>query len=232
MFHGGTWFQLCQDCVVRTDDERSPRRQDALSAHVIVAEAVAVLDDSGIGGLTFRALSKRLRTGPGAIYHHVANKEELLAAAALKLANDLASAHPDNVREFMLAIHDLIEGHRWLGAQLSSAPWQDAVMMLFESIGDRLARQGLEAVRLFDVASALVNYLLGSAGQYAAGARVPGDIGRDEFLVEVTTSWTSRTDPEQFPFIHSIAEQLAHHDDRRQFAAGVDLILSGASAPN
>ncbi|GAA1938738.1 hypothetical protein GCM10009754_02190 [Amycolatopsis minnesotensis] len=39
-----------------------------------------LLDAGGEGGLTFRALTERLATGPGAIYWHAANKGELLGA--------------------------------------------------------------------------------------------------------------------------------------------------------
>ena len=47
----------------------------------IVKAAVELLDVAGEGGLTFRTLTERLATGPGAIYWHVANKGELLGAA-------------------------------------------------------------------------------------------------------------------------------------------------------
>jgi AcrR family transcriptional regulator len=60
---------------------RSPRRTEALSRERIVEAAVELLDTAGEGGLTFRALTERLATGPGAIYWHVANKDELLGAA-------------------------------------------------------------------------------------------------------------------------------------------------------
>ncbi|MFF7473536.1 TetR family transcriptional regulator [Streptomyces sp. NPDC008092] len=64
-----------------TRTRRSQRRTDALSRERIVEAAVELLDTAGESGLTFRALTERLATGPGAIYWHVANKDELLAAA-------------------------------------------------------------------------------------------------------------------------------------------------------
>ena len=62
--------------------ERADRRADALSKQRIVEAAIAILDSGGESALTFRALAARLATGSGAIYWHVANKSELLAAAA------------------------------------------------------------------------------------------------------------------------------------------------------
>lgn len=64
-----------------TRNQRTERRTDALSKERIVEAAIEILDDEGETALTFRALSARLATGSGAIYWHVANKSELLAAA-------------------------------------------------------------------------------------------------------------------------------------------------------
>ncbi|MFJ7047437.1 TetR/AcrR family transcriptional regulator C-terminal domain-containing protein [Streptomyces sp. NPDC101112] len=63
-----------------TRTRRSQRRTEALSRERIVEVAIELLDAAGESGLTFRALSERLATGPGAIYWHVENKGELLDA--------------------------------------------------------------------------------------------------------------------------------------------------------
>jgi len=57
------------------------RRADGLSPELIVEAAKELLDAGGETALTFRALTTHLSTGYGAIYHHVANKSDLLAAA-------------------------------------------------------------------------------------------------------------------------------------------------------
>jgi hypothetical protein len=79
----------------------------------------------------------------------------------------------------------------------------------------------------FDCASALLNYVLGLAGQYAAGARlIPRDTDRSAFLAAVAARW-AQLDPAEYPFVHQVATQLPGHDDREQFLAGIDLILAG-----
>jgi AcrR family transcriptional regulator len=207
-----------------------------LSASVIVQAAIEILDTKGESALTFRALAGRLSTGAGAIYHHVAGKDELLAAAAAELVarvagkGDSPDAPDASVRALMLSVLDLIDAHPWLGAQLSRAPWQTAILLIFEIVGEQLAMSGVPERNRFDVASALVNYVLGAAGQYAASTRIPPGVGRAAFLEAVAADWTARGGREEFPFVHAIAAQLARHDDRRQFAAGVDLILAGVAA--
>lgn len=48
----------------------------------VLAHAVALLDSHGLAALTMRRLGSELGVQPGAIYHHFANKQTLLAAVA------------------------------------------------------------------------------------------------------------------------------------------------------
>jgi AcrR family transcriptional regulator len=221
---------------VSESEQRRRRRREALSVSGIIRAAIEILDADGEDGLTFRSLAERLSTGAGAIYHHVANKDELLDAAAAELVAGVAAttepvvASDASVRALMLEVFDLIDAHPWLGSQLARAPWQAAVLLVFEAIGERLAIARVPERHRFEVASALLHYVLGAAGQYAASARIPLPVGRSEFLKTVVGDWTSRAGREELPFVHAMAGRLADHDDRRQFAAGVDLILAGAAA--
>lgn len=222
-------------------EQRRERRRDALSASGIVRAAIEILESDGEDALTFRSLADRLSTGAGAIYYHVASKGELLEAAAAELvagvtgSTGVASPRPrsasdSSVRTLMLEVFDLIDAHSWLGSQLARAPWQAAVLFIFEAVGERLVIAGVPDRHRFDVASALVQYVLGAAGQRAASARIPLGAGRAACLKKVAEDWTSRAGRDQLPFVHSMAGQLADHDDRQQFAAGVDLIFAGAAA--
>ena len=207
-----------------------------MSASGIIRAAIEILDADGEDGLTFRSLAERLSTGAGAIYHHVASKDDLLDAAAAELVAGVAAttepvvASDASVRTLMLEVFDLIDVHPWLGSQLARAPWQPAVLLVFEAIGERLAIAGVPERHHFEVASALLHYVLGAAGQYAASARIALPVDRSEFLKTVVEDGTSRAGREELPFMHAMAARLADHDDRRQFAAGVDLILAGAAA--
>jgi AcrR family transcriptional regulator len=213
--------------------KRAERRTDALSKERIVEAAIEILDTGGENALTFRALSAYLATGAGAIYWHVANKNDLLSAATAdiiaRVMTEVASdAEPrEAIRAMTLGVFDAIDAHPWVGTQLSREPWQPAVMQILESAGQQLQVLGVPARAQFDCASALVNYVLGLAGQYAAGARlVPPGTDRSAFLAAVAGQWR-QLDPAQYPFMHQMAAQLPGHDDREQFLAGIDLILAG-----
>ena len=80
--------------------------------------------------------------------------------------------------------------------------------------------------------SIYVNYILGVAGQNAANtqlARMRG-VQRSDYLDAVANMW-SQLDPDEYPFTRSLAGQLRAHDDRVDFLAGIDLILSGIASP-
>jgi len=211
------------------------RRGDALSQEKIVEAAIAILDKDGESALTFRTLAKHLATGSGAIYWHIADKTALLAAAtdhimARALTGAGATDPHATIRAMALKIFDTINAHPWLGAQLSGEPWQPAAMRIFERMGHQLHAPGVPEEAQFNAASALSNYILGLAGQYAAAARrLPRGTDRVAFLDNIAAQWM-KLDPAAYPFMRRMAVQLPAHDDRVQFLAGIDLILIGIEA--
>jgi AcrR family transcriptional regulator len=216
-----------------TKTQRAERRTDALSKERIVEAAIDILDADGEGALTFRALTARLATGAGAIYWHVASKGELLAATtndviARVMTEVAGDAEPrEAIRAIALGVFDAIDAHPWAGAQLSREPWHSAMLQIFEGIGRQLQALGVPERAQFDCATALLNYILGLAGQYAAGARlVPRGTDRTAFLAAFAAQW-AQLDPAEYPFVRQVAPQLPGHDDREQFLAGIDLILAG-----
>jgi AcrR family transcriptional regulator len=219
--------------LMATKTKRSERRTDALSKERIVEAAIEILDTEGESALTIRALMTRLATGSGAIYWHVASMNELLAAASnaiiARVVTDVASGSEprEAIRAIALAVFDAIDARPWLGAQLSREPWQFAMHRIFESFGAQLQALGVPEGAQFDAASALLNYVLGLAGQYAATARLlPGETDREDFLATVAASWT-QLDPDEYPFMRQMAAQLREHGDREQFLVGINFILAG-----
>jgi AcrR family transcriptional regulator len=221
---------------------RSPRRTEALSRERIVAVAIELLDAHGEGGLTFRALTERLATGPGAIYWHVANRGELLVAAtdavvaaalAIEPAASPESSPQDRIRAVALGLFDGIEAHPWVAAQLSVSSYQSTTPRILESVGRLVRALGVHQARQFTVASVLVEYILGAAGQNAANTvratTLGPDLDRPAFLDAVSNAW-AELDPDDYSFIRSVAAQMRTHDDRAEFLAGITLVLAGITA--
>ncbi|MEU8413170.1 TetR/AcrR family transcriptional regulator C-terminal domain-containing protein [Amycolatopsis japonica] len=214
----------------------SRTRAEALSRERIVEAAVELLDADGERGLTFRTLTERLATGPGAIYWHVPNKGALLDAAtasviAAALTVDAGRSPQDEIRAIGLSLFEAIERHPWLSPQLalqlSRSPRGSVTPRIFEAIGRRVSALGIPETTWFTATSALVHYVFGAAGQNAANSRGLGPgVDRAEFLRAAANAWED-LDPAEFPFLRSIADEVREHDDREQFLTGIELILAG-----
>src|SRR6204780_4764811 len=161
MFHQA----ILEHCSIRvkmvlmtTKTQRTERRADALSKDRIVEVAIEILDTDGESALTFRALAARLATGAGAIYWHVASKNDLLAAAASDviaraMTGVVGGAEPrEAIRAVASGVFDAIDAHPWVGAQLSREPWQSAMLQIFENVGGQIQALGAPERAQFDCA--------------------------------------------------------------------------------
>lgn len=238
--------------AIRT--RQSQRRRQVLTRERIVETAVELLDEVGKGALTVRALTSRLATGPGAIYWHIGNMHELLEAATDAVVATALDARPtqptepagtieageavgapqDEIRAVALGLFDAVTEHPWLAAQLAVQltcnPWGPVTLRIFESIGRPVRTLGVPQGDWFTTTSTLVHYLLGATAQASHNTgddTVPGsEADRAEFLNTASRAW-QELDPDDYPFIQAIAEQMREHDDREQFLTGIDLVLTG-----
>jgi len=213
------------------------RRTASLSREQIVDAAIDLLDAGGEAGLTFRALSQQLSTGPGALYGHIANKHDLIAAAceaviARKVDVQMIDASPqDTVRGIALAMFDAMDAHPWVGPALTWSAGQMTMVGILERIGQQVMALRVPAASQWAVVSALVNYILGVGGQNANNARATQILGadRDDLLGSLEAAWLA-LDARTYPFVRSVAPQMRRHDDRADFLVGIDLILAGFAA--
>ncbi|HEX7814956.1 TetR/AcrR family transcriptional regulator [Dyella sp.] len=219
----------------RTDS--SQRRGESLSRDRIIEASIEILDTGGEGGLTFRALSEKLATGPGAIYWHVANKNDLLVAAcdvivARTMQACMAKASPeDTIRAIALGMFDAMNAHPWVGSALVQASGQLPGVRIVEGLGQSLRALGVPDAAQWPTVSALLNYILGVGGQNAANTQfaIARGLERSSFLHATSTTW-SQLDADAYPFTRSMAAQLPAHDDRADFMAGIEIFLSGVKS--
>jgi len=184
--------------------------------------------------LTFRALSERLATGPGAIYWHIANKSDLLAAAcdavvARTINETVVADTPEaTIRAVALGVFDVIDEHPWVGSVLTSAPGLSPMVRILERVGQQVRALRVPEEQQWAAVGTLMAYILGVSRQNAANgqlARTQG-LNRTDFLEAVSTAW-SQLDPKEYPFARSVAGQIRDHDDRVDFLSGINLILKG-----
>ncbi|PWJ54239.1 transcriptional regulator, TetR family [Quadrisphaera granulorum] len=224
---------------------RPGRGSDALSRDVVVDAAVALLDELGERGFTVRLLVERLETGPGAVYWHVANKDELVALAADRvLASALSSpassateggqgegdmAPVKALRRLAVAVYDALDVHPWAGPQVTASPVLPSALALFDRVGGLLVRAGVPAHRRFTLATVVFTHVLAVSAQMTARAEAGGErVDRQAFLERSAARLEQLAG--SHPFLADVAGDMRHHDDREQFLVGLDLLLSGLAA--
>jgi AcrR family transcriptional regulator len=215
------------------------RRTESLSREQIVDTAIHLLDSGGEDGLTFRTLSERLATGPGAIYAYIANKHDLIAAACEAVisrtveikARDLSPE--ETVRTVALAMFDAMDTHPWIGPALTWSAGQLTMVRVLELIGQQIVALEVPIQARWATVSALLNYILGVGGQNAVNTKFAQKLGanREDLLASLSTSW-SALPSDAYPFVRSIASEMRMHDDRADFLIGIDLILAGIKNNN
>ena len=136
------------------------------------------------------------------------------------------------IRLLALAMFDAIDAHPWVGSALTCASGQSPMVRIVERIGQQIQALGVPKKEHWITGSALLNYILGVAGRNAANGQLARTRGldRSDFLEAVSTVW-SELDPEEYPFARGLAAEMRAHDDRKDFLAGIDLILRGIDSP-
>jgi len=137
----------------------------ALDRQIILDRAFEILRDDGLAALTMRRLAADLGVAPGALYWHVASKQELVATVAelilIRGPRPLSSSDPGT------AAHDLRD------ALLAVRDGADVVSFALALSSDRLepltriasAFDGLPPERARWAARAMTHYVLGATAE-------------------------------------------------------------------
>lgn len=212
---------------------KNPR--GTLTADRIIGECLALLDQEGAAGLTFRRIGAKLDADPTAVYRHFRNKDELiLALMDHMITQGLEGFAPhDDWRE---TLKDLA----WRTRRVYLAHPHAAVlgtirvtrregeMRIVEIILSTLADAGFddeEAARLYRV---LDDLTLAFAG-LDAGFRVldAEQQAKDE------GAWSKEyaaADPATYPYIARSAGHLAAIDEDSTFGLALDLTIDAIAA--
>jgi AcrR family transcriptional regulator len=104
------------------DQDRRPQ----LTRQRVVAEALAVIAQDGAQALTMRSLATRLGVVPGALYHHVGNKQQLqdlvLDGVLAEIDFDLDSSMPwaEQLKILAHRLRQVLEAHPGVAAILKT----------------------------------------------------------------------------------------------------------------
>ena len=160
---------------------RAPGHRAGLTHGAVVATARELLLESGLDGLTMRALARRLDVAPNALYSHVANKtelldevlDELLAAVA---APELRTGDPSTeLAKLLSSTYEMLTcSPQLVGLYLTRQGAQGPhAVRLGEAMDALLTESGVRSVA--DARRALIIHTIGSAAfATSAPADPPG----------------------------------------------------------
>lgn len=206
--------------------KRTPLTRDR-----VIAAAVDLADEQGLDHLTIRRLAERLAVKPMAIYHHVANKEEILDGMV-----DAVFAEIDLPPEDLPWVDALRVRARSARATLRRHPWATPMMETRTNPGPAtlghhdavlgcLRRAGFAWEMVAHAYAVLDAFIYGFATQEAG---LPFDTS-DE-AAQMASAMAEAFPPDAFP--HLAAFTVDHvlapgYDFGAEFDYGLDLILRG-----
>jgi AcrR family transcriptional regulator len=214
-----------------------PTRRTVFSVDVIVAAAINVLDESGVGGLSMRRVAERLGTGPASLYAHVSSKDELLELMFDELVGQVHLVDPDPTRwreqahQMLRELRDILVAHRDAAlAGLGRIPTSPKTLVATEALvavlragglSDRAVALGLDQLILYVSACAFETGIRANSGLTDAQAAT--------YFAEVHAFYGALP-AEQFPVLASIAPEMTGHDADERFAFGIDVLIAGLEA--
>jgi AcrR family transcriptional regulator len=221
----------------------------------VLESAVALADRDGLGALTMRSLARELGIEAMSLYHHVANKEDLLdgvvdvVAAEIQdavgklepLADDAhRSAWKPAMRRQILTARAVLLRHPWATTVLESRTSVSLpVVRYFDSLLGLMRRGGFSYDLAHHAMHALGSRALGfsqelfepdgaAAGSAADGAAVAGADDAATAMLEQMAG--------EVPHMIEMLAEISHEepgstlgwcDDQTEFEFGLDIILDG-----
>jgi len=225
---------------VTTNVEVEAQPRLPLSRERVLRAAIALADVRGIEALTMRRLADELGSEAMSLYHHVANKEDVLDGMAdlivgeingVVAAIDLPTEGADwkrAMRRRILSAREVLLRHRWAPAVFESRTTISLnLMRYFDGLLGLMRDGGFS----YDVAHHAMHALGSRAFGFTQELFDPGDGASDEESIAGLEAMA-----DELPHLVSMIREVAHDDpestlgwcdDQTEFEFGLDLILDG-----
>ncbi len=207
----------------------------------VLAAAVALADRDGIEALTMRSLARELGVEAMSLYHHVANKDDLLDGIVHVVAGEIQAAAS--------ALEPPPDGSGWKAAMrrriltarsvLLRHPWAPGVLETRTTMSPHVVRHYDALLGLMRLGG--FSYDLAHHARHALGSRALGftqelfepadDDGDDDTAIAMLEQMA-----DQAPHLVEMMTEITHDgpestlgwcDDQTEFEFGLDLILDG-----
>ena len=212
----------------------SPPERAPLSRDRVLLGALAVADAGGIAGLTIRSLAQELGVKPMSVYHHVANKDEILDGIVdLVFAEiELPSTDGDwraEIRRRAESARAVLSRHRWaIGLLESRTSPGPATLRQHNAMLGTLRAAGFSVEMAGHAYALLDSYVYGFALQ-EAGLPFEGPDTVAEVAEPIMEFFTTG----EYPHMVELATEYVlkpGYDFGNEFEFGLTLILDGLAS--
>jgi AcrR family transcriptional regulator len=209
-----------------SDQPRRPR----LTRDAVLAGAVSLADEIGVDPLTIRKLADHLEVKPMTIYHHVANKDEIIDGMVDAVFAEIEMPPADTpwraaMRARAHSARAALRRHPWAAGMLDSRTNPGpANLAHHDAVIACLRTNGFSMAMIAHAYATLDAFIYGFALQEAA---LPGMSG-DELVEQASEMMAAFT--EHYPNLADFTVQHVlqpGYDFGDEFDFGLDLILDG-----
>ena len=207
------------------------RRRIPLNRERVVQTAIELADQGGLGSLSMRKLGQELGVEAMALYHHFANKEDLVDAMIDNVfcEVELPSVGPDwatAMRGRAISLREVLGRHAWaIGLMESRRHPGPAGLRHHDAVIGSLRSAGFELPMAAHAYSVLDSYIYGFA---LTKTNLPFETSGE--VAEVAHTMLVPFDPAEYPnlvaFIAGHAMQPGY-DYEDEFTYGLDIVLDG-----
>ena len=210
-----------------------PDRRPQLTRQRVVAEALAVIAHDGIQAMTMRALAARLGVVPGAVYHHVGNKQQLQdlvldgVLAEVDFPTGPSLAWTEQLKILATRLRQVLEAHPGVAGILKTRdPLGPHSLALAEAFLSPLQTAGFadrEAGLAFFL---LVDYTIGFTVS-SPRTSVNEQRVRDQAIRSQLHEFFRSLPPDRFPALVALGEHVWVDNRDQRFTAGLQVLVDG-----
>jgi AcrR family transcriptional regulator len=211
------------------DQDRRPQ----LTRERVVAEALAVIAEEGVQALTMRSLAARLGVVPGALYHHVRNKEQLQdlvldgVLAEVDFHVDPSLAWTERIKLLAHRLRAVLEQHPGVAGLLKTRdPLGPHSLALAEAFLGPLQAAGFPQREAGLAFFLLVDYTVGFAVS-SPRTSVNEQRVRDAAIRTQLHEFFRSLPPDRFPALVALGEHVWLDNRDERFTAGLDVLVDG-----
>jgi AcrR family transcriptional regulator len=211
----------------------NPDRRPQLTPRRVGTESLAVNAQDGVPAQTMRALAARLGVVPGALYHHVGNKQQLQdllldgVLAEVDFHTDPSLAWTEQLKILAHRLRQVLEAHPGVAAILKTRdPLGPHSLALAEALLAPLQAAGFADREAGLAFSLLVDYTVGFAVS-SSPTSVNEQRVRDAAIRGQLHEFFRSLPPERFPALVALGEHVWLDNRDERFTAGLEVLVDG-----